>query len=175
MQDYFSESLLRILREEGPKALIEPHNYDVRSNLMWASTWALNGWIAKGVPEDWATHLIGHEITALFGLDHGQTLAIVLPGVMRIMREEKGAKIVQMGERVFDISTGTFEEKIDATIDQVEAFFRYMGVGTRLADYGLTENIINPIVARIEERGWNLGENGTITPDKIREILKDRE
>lgn len=174
VQDRFAESILSVLVEEGPQALKTPEDYEVRSNLMWASTWALNGWISKGVPEDWATHMIGHEITALYGLDHGQTLAIVLPGVLSVMRGEKGAKIMQMGERVFGVSEGDEASRIEQSIAKLEAFFVSMGVKTRLSDYGLAEDCIEPVVKRLADRGVVLGENKTITPEKIREILKSR-
>ena len=174
VQDRFAESILSVLVEEGPQALKTPENYEVRSNLMWASTWALNGWISKGVPEDWATHMIGHEITAGYGLDHGQTLAIVLPGVLSVMRGEKGAKIMQMGERVFGVSEGDEASRIEQSIAKLEAFFASMGVKTRLSDYGLAEDCIEPVVKRLADRGVVLGENKTITPEKVREILKSR-
>lgn len=174
VQDRFAESILSVLVEEGPQALKTPEDYEVRSNLMWASTWALNGWISKGVPEDWATHMIGHEITALYGLDHGQTLAIVLPGVLSVMRGEKGAKIMQMGERVFGVSEGDEASRIEQSIAKLEAFFASMGVKTRLSDYGLAEDCIEPVVKRLADRGVVLGENKTITPEKVREILKSR-
>ena len=174
VQDRFAESILSVLVEEGPQALKTPEDYEVRSNLMWASTWALNGWISKGVPEDWATHMIGHEITALYGLDHGQTLAIVLPGVLSVMRGEKGAKIMQMGERVFGVSEGDEASRIEQSIAKFEAFFVSMGVKTRLSDYGLAEDCIEPVVKRLADRGVVLGENKTITPEKVREILKSR-
>jgi len=172
--DYFAESIIRILVEDGPQALKEPRNYDVRANLMWAATWALNGWISKGVPEDWASHMIGHEITALYGLDHGQTLAIVLPGVMEIMRKEKGDKIMQLGSNVFNINEGSNEEKITKTIEAVDQFFRSMGAGTRFADYNLAPSAIDPIVKRFEERDWMLGEHQNITAPVIRKILSNR-
>ena len=104
IQDFFAESILKVLVKNGEKALKSPENYEIRSNLMWASSWALNGWIGQGVPEDWATHQIGHEITALYGIDHAQTLAIVLPGLLEELIEFKTEKLVQMGEHVFGIS-----------------------------------------------------------------------
>ncbi|MFA7061140.1 MAG: iron-containing alcohol dehydrogenase, partial [Pedobacter sp.] len=72
IQDRFAEGLLLTLIEEGPKALAEPDNYDVRSNLMWCASLGLNGLIGAGVPQDWATHMVGHELTALYGLDHAK-------------------------------------------------------------------------------------------------------
>lgn len=174
ISDRFSESILITLVEESKKVFKDPENYDTRANLMWAATLGLNGLIGCGVPQDWATHMIGHELTVLYGLDHGITLAIVLPGLMKIMKDEKGEKILQMGERVFNIREGEKEERIDKTIKATEDFFLSIGIPTRLSDYGLDKKSIDPIVQRMIERKWSLGENGTINPEKVRLILLDR-
>lgn len=171
LQDYMAEGIVKTLVAEGPKALKDPTDYDVRSNLMWASTWALNGWIACGVPEDWATHMIGHEITAFFGLDHAQTLAIVLPGVMTVLKEQKSKKIQRLGKEVFGIEGA---DAIAKTIKVVELFFEEMGVKTHLSDYGLGDEAIDKVVNRLAERGWKLGECHNIAPEVIREILTIR-
>jgi NADP-dependent alcohol dehydrogenase len=163
-----AEAIVKTLVAEGPKALVTPADYDVRANLMWASTWALNGWIAKGVPEDWATHMIGHELTAFYGLDHGQTLAIVLPGVMTVLKEQKGKKIIRLGKEVF----GT--EGIDDTIKAVEGFFEQMGVKTHLSDYNLDDEAIARVTSRLADRGWILGECHNITADVVKEVLTIR-
>lgn len=174
ISDRFAESILITLVEEAPKVFKDPNNYDVRANLMWAATLGLNGLIACGVPEDWATHVIGHELTAFHGLDHGVTLAIVLPGVMNIMRDEKADKILQYAERVFGITQGTKEERIDKAILATQSFFASLDIPTRLSDVNLNDTCIEPIVKRMVDRGWNLGENGTISPEKVRQILIDR-
>ncbi|NDV97094.1 iron-containing alcohol dehydrogenase [Dysgonomonas sp. 521] len=168
LQDNMAEAIVKTLVEEGPKALKEPTNYDVRANLMWASTWALNGWIACGVPEDWATHMIGHELTAFYGLDHGQTLAIVLPGIMTVLREQKGKKITRLGKEVFGIQG---DNAIDRTIKSVENFFESMGVKTHLSDYGLGDEAISKVTERLAGRGWKLGECHNITADVVKEVL----
>lgn len=168
LQDHMAEAIVKTLVIEGPKALVTPTDYDVRANLMWASTWALNGWISQGVPEDWATHMIGHEITAFYGLDHAQTLAIVLPGVMTVLKEQKGKKIIRLGKEVF----GT--DDIDDTIKAVEGFFEKMGVKTHLSDYGLDDEAIAKVSDRLAKRGWKLGECGNITADTVKEILTIR-
>jgi NADP-dependent alcohol dehydrogenase len=168
LQDHMAEAIVKTLVIEGPKALVTPTDYDVRANLMWASTWALNGWISQGVPSDWATHMIGHELTAFYGLDHGQTLAIVLPGVMTVLKEQKGKKIVRLGKEVF----GT--EGVDKTIGAVEDFFEKMGVKTRLSDYGLGDEAIVKVADRLAKRGWKLGECHNITADVVKEILTAR-
>jgi NADP-dependent alcohol dehydrogenase len=168
LQDHMAEAIVKTLVIEGPKALVTPTDYDVRANLMWASTWALNGWISQGVPEDWATHMIGHEITAFYGLDHAQTLAIVLPGVMTVLKEQKGKKIIRLGKEVFG-TTG-----IDNTIKAVENFFEKMGVKTHLSDYNLGDETIAKVAGRLAERSWKLGECHNITVDLVKEILAIR-
>lgn len=175
IQDKFAESILTTLVTEGPKALETPKDYDVRANLMWASTWALNGWIGCGVPEDWATHQIGHELTALYGLDHAQTLAIVLPGVMTILKEQKAEKILQLGQQVFGIySNLSREERLDNTIKAVENFFEEIQIKTHLSDYGLNKESIDKVCSKLQGRGWTLGEKSNITPEVVREILMSR-
>ena len=116
IQDRFAEGILLTLIEDGPKALKEPENYDVRANVMWAATQALNGLIGAGVPQDWATHMLGHELTAMHGLDHAQTLAIVLPALWNEKRDTKRAKLLQYAERVWNITEGSDDERIDAAI-----------------------------------------------------------
>lgn len=168
LQDLMAEAILKTLVANGPKALKEPTNYDVRANLMWASTWGLNGWIGCGVPQDWATHMIGHEITAFYGLDHGQTLAIVLPGIMTVLKEQKSKKIIRLGREVFGIEG---EGAIEKTIAAVENFFESMGIKTRLSDYNVDDKVAEKVADRMEQRGWKLGECGNITPETIKEIL----
>lgn len=174
LQDLFAESILKVLVQNGERALKSPQNYEVRANLMWASSWGLNGWIAQGVPEDWATHMIGHELTAFFGLDHAQTLAIVLPGLLDVLRQDKAEKLLQLGEHVFGIANGSLEERIQASIDAIEEFFRSMGVGTRFGDYGLGEDAVRKVVQRYRERGWILGERQNITAEVVERILMKR-
>lgn len=175
IQDKFAESILTTLVTEGPKALETPKDYDVRANLMWASTWALNGWIGCGVPEDWATHQIGHELTALYGLDHAQTLAIVLPGVMTILKEQKAEKILQLGQQVFGIYNNlSREERLDNTIKAVENFFEEIQIKTHLSDYGLNKESIDKVCSKLQGRGWTLGEKSNVTPEVVREILMSR-
>lgn len=175
LQDFFAESILKTLLIEGPKVLETPDDYDVRANLMWASTWALNGWISCGVPQDWATHGIGHELTALYGLDHGQTLAIVLPGVLTVMSEQKADKIIRLGEQVFGIYNNmTRDERIKYTINAVDAFFKEMGVPTHLSDYGLGVEAVEAVHERLQKRGWKLGEKHNITADVAKDILLTR-
>ena len=173
VQDRYAESLLQTLIEVGPQALATPEDYDVRANLMWSATQALNGLIGAGVPQDWATHMIGHELTALHGIDHGRTLAIVLPAVMEVRREAKRDKLLQYAERVWDIRDGDADARIDAAIARTRSFFESLGVPTRLGDYQLGADAIDPLVAALEKHGMTqLGEKQDITPDVSRQILQ---
>lgn len=173
IQDRFAEGILLTLIEEGPKALAEADNYDVRANVMWAATQALNGLIGAGVPQDWATHMLGHELTALHGLDHAQTLAVVLPSLWNVKRDSKRAKLLQYAARVWNITEGTDDQRIDAAITATRRFFESMGVGTRLSDYGLDGSSIPQLIAKLEEHGMTkLGENQDITLDVSRRIYE---
>lgn len=172
VQDRFAEGLLLTIMEDGPVALAEPTNYQARANLMWAATMALNDLIACGVPGDWATHRIGHELTGLYGLDHAATLAIVLPSLLTVKRAQKRDKLLQYAERVFGITTGDEEARIDEAIARTRAFFEAMGVRTRLADYGLDATAI-PAVSEKLRQHWPvpLGEHRDVTPEAAAEIL----
>ncbi|WP_031568381.1 iron-containing alcohol dehydrogenase [Rheinheimera texasensis] len=173
VQDRFAEGLLLTLLEFGPKAIAAPQDYNIRANLMWTATMALNGLIGVGVPQDWSTHMIGHQLTALYGLDHAQTLAIVLPAVMQQQREQKREKLLQYGRRVFNLQHQDEERLIDETISHTRAFFEQMGVPTRLADYGINADPKAAVVAKLTElKAERLGEHGDITPDVVAQILQ---
>lgn len=174
LQDRFAESILATLIEEGPKVLANRKDYDAAANFMWSATMALNGLIGVGVPQDWATHGIGHELTAFHGIDHARTLAIVLPGVMKIKRNEKKEKILQYGKRIWGITEGTDDEKIDAAIAKTIEFFESVGLPTTLPDYNVTEESVTKIVARFEKRRYKLGEKADIGYLEIEQILMDR-
>jgi NADP-dependent alcohol dehydrogenase len=171
IQDRWAEGVMQTLIEVGPQALANPLSYDVRANLMWSCTMALNGIISVGVPTDWATHMIGHELTAFFGLDHAVTLAIVLPSLLRETRDEKKQKLLQYGHRVWGIEVGTEEMKVEEAIDRTEKFFRSLGLKTRLSEHNITQEQLKPIIERFVNRKWKLGEMKTITPDRVEKIL----
>jgi NADP-dependent alcohol dehydrogenase len=174
IQDRFAEAIMKTLIEEGPKVLANRTDYDAAANFMWSATMALNGLIAVGVPQDWATHMIGHELTAYHGIDHARTLAIVLPGIMHIKREQKKDKILQLGERVWGILDGNDAERIDATIKKTIEFFESVGIPTKLPDYSVTSETIDTICTRFEKRRFKIGEKADIGPAEIRLILEDR-
>ena len=173
IQDRFAEAILITLIEEGPKVYANPADYEAMANLMWSATMALNGLIMCGVPGDWSVHSIGHELTALHGIDHARTLAIVLPGLWKVLKEEKGKKLLQYGQRVWNINEGTEEERIDAAISKTAEFFESLGIKTHLSDYGVKEDTIENIVRRFEDRKWmELGDRGLTTPEATRKALR---
>lgn len=175
VQDRFSESLLKTLIEVAPDVYADPSDYDAMSNLMWAATMALNGLIGKGVPGDWSVHDIGHELTALHNIDHARTLAIVLPGLWEVLKEEKMDKLVQYGERVWDITEGTNRERADRAIELTVQFFESLGVKTRLSDYEVSQDTIDTIVNRFAERSrFGFGDRRLVTAEVVRKILQNR-
>ena len=173
VQDRYAEGLLQTLIEVGPQALATPHDYDVRANLMWAATQALHGAVGAGVPQDWATHMIGHEITALYGLDHAQTLAVVLPNLLHVRRGVKRAKLLQYADRVWGLRAGDEEARIDQAIAHTRAFFESLGVRTRLGDYGVGAEAVDRVVAQLEAHGMvRLGEDRAVDLAMSRRIVE---
>jgi NADP-dependent alcohol dehydrogenase len=170
LQDRQAEAVLLTLIEEGPKALENPTDYDARANVMWSATQALAGAIACGVPQDWATHMMGHELTALYGLDHAQTLAVVFPATMQYCRGAKKSKLLKYADRVWGLRDGSEDARIDAAIAKTEEFFRSLGVKTRLAEYGVTEGI-GRVGQRIAARGEKIGEHAKLGREDIDGIL----
>ena len=173
VQDRFAEGLLHTLIEDGPRVFAEPDNMMVRENLMWSATMALNGLIGAGVPQDWSTHMLGHEVTALYGLDHAQTLAIVLPRMMNAMRQQKEAKLLQYAERIWGITEQDKNLAIDQAIEKTEAFFHSVNMPTRLSDYQLDEKVADAVVEQLERHDMTeLGESQQVTLDISRAVLK---
>lgn len=172
VMDRWAEGIVQTLVEIAPKIRENQHDYDLMADFMMSATMGLNGFIALGVEQDWATHMIGHELTALTGLTHGHTLAIVLPGTMQVLRKEKGDKIVQLGERVFGVTEGSHDERIDETIRRVEAFFRSLGLTTRLSEENVGQDVIDEIERRFVERDVYFGEDGLVTGAVARQILE---
>lgn len=171
IQDRFSEGIMRTLVEIGPRLLVSPDDLSLRANLAMAATMGLNGLIAAGVPEDWATHRIGHELTALFGLDHAVSLAVVLPALLRDQLEAKKAKLAQCGARVFDITETDETLAARKTIDAIESFLRVMIGKIRLSDYGIVLGDAAVVWQRFADRDWHLGERGAIDAAAVERIL----
>lgn len=175
VQDAWAASLLKVLIAEGPKVLENRHDYDANANLMWAASMALNGLIGTGVPADWSTHMIGHEITALYGVDHAQTLAIVLPAVLTVMKDEKADKLLHFAEHVWGIQGLDKNEVIEAAITATENFFISLGIKVKLSDYDIPAEAIELICKKLEAKRYvKLGENKNISPDVVAQILKLR-
>ncbi|MBF0184070.1 MAG: iron-containing alcohol dehydrogenase [Magnetococcales bacterium] len=173
LQDRQAEAILATLVEEAAKVQRQPDSYEVRANLMWCATQGLNGLIGCGVVQDWATHLIGHELTALYGLDHGQSLAVLLPGVWQYTRNAKQAKLAQFARRVWG-QQGNEEELAQSAISTTESFFRSLGVKTRLSEYGIGEEAAQAVGERIEARGMPLGELANLGGKEVAAIVRLR-
>ncbi|WP_442768333.1 iron-containing alcohol dehydrogenase [Acinetobacter bohemicus] len=173
VQDRFAEGLLQTLIEIGPKILEDSADYDTRANLMWSASMALNGLIGAGVPQDWSTHLIGHELTALYGIDHARTLAIVLPANLQVRRQEKREKLLQYAARVWQIVEGDEEQRIDAAITRTRTFFEQLGLPTRLSNYQLGATDIEIIITQLESHNLTqLGEHKNVSLEISRQILE---
>lgn len=171
LQDRFAESILQTLIEDGPKTLANPTDYEARASLMWCATMALNQLIGQGVVQDWSSHRIGHELTALYGLDHGQTLAIILPCIMQVRRAAKHAKLVQYGRRVWGLTSASEDEVIDQAIAKTRAFFESLGLPTQLKGHGVTCEV-DKVIAQLERHNMTaLGERGEVTLPVVREVL----
>lgn len=173
LQDRLAESVLSTLVEIGPNAMATPPDYQARANLMWCATMALNGLIGQGVPQDWTTHMIGHELTAITGIDHARTLAAVWPGVVAVQRETKRAKLAQFAARVWGLAEGPEDARIDQAIAKTRAFFESVGVPSGLKGYEVPTDISSAIATRLNERGdLPLGERGDIDADTVKRILE---
>jgi len=174
LQDRISESILQTLIEIGPDVVENPTNYKLASNFVWSATMALNGLIQKGVPSDWATHMIGHELTALYEIDHARTLAIIGPNLYRVMFDTKKEKLAQYGQRVWNIQGNSTEEIAEKAIEKTVEFFHKMGMKTKISENAENiEKTADFIVNRFEERGWKaMGEKQNITLEKVRAIVE---
>jgi NADP-dependent alcohol dehydrogenase len=175
LQDRYAEAILKTLIEEGPKYVENPTDSDAAQNVVWSATMALNGLLATGVVTDWATHSIGHELTVLHGIDHARTLAIVWPGMMRVMGDEKKQKLLQFAERVWNIREGSDPDKTEMAIAKTEEFFNILGVPTSLKNYDLGRETISNVIKNLEDNNYiTLGEKKLVTPAKVLEILENR-
>ncbi len=173
IQDRFAEGILSTLIEEGDKCIQIKDDYDSRANLMFSATMALNGLIGSGVTHDWATHMMGHELTALYGIDHARTLAVILPSLLRVQKESKREKLLQFADRVWDIKGGTPEERITQAINMTEDFFNRMGLPTKLKFYKIEKSDFPKIVEAVQNHiPVSLGENQDIDKEKMLQILE---
>ncbi|MBF0326307.1 MAG: iron-containing alcohol dehydrogenase [Alphaproteobacteria bacterium] len=173
LQDRLAEAVLATLVEIAPKVMATPPDYQARANLMWCATMALNGLIGQGVPQDWSTHMIGHELTALYGIDHARSLAAVWPGVAAVRREAKRAKLLQFAARVWGLTEGAEDTRIDQAVAKTRAFFESVGVPAGTIAAGIPAEAAQLVSARLSERGGlPLGEDGAIGAAEVRAILE---
>ena len=172
--DRWAEGVIATAMEVAPLVQADQHNYDVMADYMYSATMALNNFIRMGVTQDWSTHQIGHELTALCGVTHGESLAIVYPGTAEVLRKQKKAKLLQFGERVLGICEGSEDERVDQVIARIEAFFKSLGLATRLSEKGIGVDVVEEIARRFNERGVHFGEAKNVTGDVAREILMKR-
>lgn len=172
LMDRWAEGILHTVIEIAPKTRANQHDYEVMSEYMLSATLALNDMIRMGVTQDWATHMIGHELTALHGLTHGATLAIVINGTLRVLRDQKRGKLLQYGERIFGIMGGTEQERIDRTIAANEEFFRSLGLATHLSEEGIGDESIAEVERRFNAAGVAHGEGANVDGAMARRILE---
>lgn len=174
LQDRMAESILQTLVEIAPVIMKDPTDYQAASNFMWSCTMALNGLIAEGVPTDWAVHMMGHELTALFGIDHARTLAIIAPNHYRYNFESKKEKLAQYATRVWNVTEGTVDDKANVAIERTEEFFHSLGIATKLSEYTSNyQGTAEEIAKRFANRGWKgLGERGLLAPNRVEQIVK---
>lgn len=172
IMDRWAEGVLLSIKEIATKIKENPRDYDLMADYMLAATLALNDFIRMGITQDWTTHQIGHELTALHGTTHGHSLAIVMPGLLRVLKPQKQAKLLQYGERIFGITEGSDQERAEKAIEMTESFYRSLGLTTRLSEEGIGKETIETIARRFNERGVAFGENHNVTGDVAREILE---
>ena len=171
IMDRWAEGILQTIMELAPKIMNDQHDYDTMADFMLSATMALNDFIRMGVSQDWTTHMIGHELTAFHGVDHGLSLAIVLGGTLRVLKEQKRSKLLQYGERIFNITQGSEDERIELAITKTEEFFKSVGMKTRLSEIGIGIDTIETITERFNSNGTLLGENRNVSGEVVRQIL----
>lgn len=173
LQDRFAESIMQTLIEIAPRVMDNPADYEAAANFMWSCTMALNGLIQKGVPTDWSVHAIGHELTALFGIDHARTLAVIVPSHYRFNFEAKKEKLAQYGQRVWGLAEGDTDAVAEAAIEKTEAFFSSLEIDITLSAYtDQFEGTAEKIEQRFQERGWlGLGEHKKLSPADVAKIV----
>ncbi|MFC1586754.1 iron-containing alcohol dehydrogenase [Planctomycetota bacterium] len=173
LQDRQAEAILLALIDAAPEIMAEKPDYEARANFMWCAALALNGLIGCGVPQDWSTHVIGHELTALYGIDHAQSLVIVAPSLLRHQRDNKRDKLLQYGRRVWQLQDADEDRLIESAIDRTEEFFRSLGMATRLSEYDIdVQDAAVRVSERIDRSGMKLGERRQISPEHVADILR---
>jgi NADP-dependent alcohol dehydrogenase len=173
IMDRWAEGILQTIIEIAPKIKDNKKDYDLMADFMLSATMALNDFIRMGVVEDWSTHQISHVITALHGITHAEALTLLHCGLLKTMKEQKKEKLLQYAKRIWNINTGTDDEKIDEALNKTEMFFKSLGLATKLGEKNIGDDTIEEIVRRFIVRGIKLGEGQNITSDVIRNILEN--
>ena len=173
IMDRWAEGIMQTILEIAPMILENPRDYDLMADFMLSATLALNDIIRMGISQDWSTHMIGHELTALHGITHAESLAMVLPGTLRTLKKQKFAKLLQYSERVLGITGGTPDERIELAITRTEEFFRSLGLSTRISEAGIGVETVELIAGRFRKSGVAYGENKNVTGDVARQILME--
>lgn len=174
LQDNWAFGIIKTLIQEAPKVLANNTDYEAKANIFWCATCGLNYWINVGVVQDWSTHRIGHELTAIYGLAHGQSLAVVMPRLWKACKANKAKKLAKLAREVFGCTETDDLKASDCAIEKTEEFFNSLGMKTKLTDYDVNPlEAAEKIKARFEARGTVLGENAKITPQVVYDILKN--
>lgn len=174
LQDSWALGLIKTLVQEGPKVIKNNRDYDAKANICWCATCGLNFWLAVGTVQDWSTHRIGHELTAIYGLAHGQSLAIVLPRLWQERQADKSVKLAKLAREVFGCPETDDLKASDCAIKKSEEFFNSLGMPTKLADYNVDAlEAAQRVKDRFEERGTLLGEDLKVTPQMVYDVLKN--
>ncbi|CQB86284.1 Alcohol dehydrogenase YqhD [Chlamydia trachomatis] len=173
VMDRMAEGLLLNIIDIAPRLIQDHTDYDTACEYMLSATFGLNYFLAMGVEEDWLTHMIGHELTALAGVTHGASLMMLLPSVMRVMLPEKRDKIIQMGRRVFGITGLDNDATVQATIKAVEQFIHSLGLASSMREGQIAPKVAEEIIHRFQQRGTSLGTQRSATPEKIQLIIED--
>ncbi len=167
----FSETVLEVLIEWGPK-LVETRSEEACENVMWAANQALNGLIGAGVPQDWSTHMIGHAITAIYGVDHARTLSMIMPSVFRYCLNTKAPMLARYARRVWKSDQLDDVKAAEQAIVRTEEFMAHMGCPVRISQQDALEVDVEALVSHLEKAGHTeLGENQDIRPEDVRKIL----
>jgi len=173
LQDSWALGLIKTLVQEAPKVFANPEDYEARANIFWCATCGLNFWLSVGLPQDWSTHRIGHELTAFYGLAHGESLAIVLPRLWSARKVEKAQKLAKLAREVFGCQEFDDLKAAECAIKKTEEFFNSLGMPTTLANYNIDPlEAAQRVKERFETRGTVLGEDLKVTPEMVYEVLK---
>lgn len=173
VSDGISEGLMKAIIKEAPKVMENPRDYDSRANIMWAGTLAHNGICGCGKAEDWASHGMEHEISALYGVAHGAGLSVILLAYMRFMLDHKPERVAKLGETLFDIKVKDEKSMAASAIEKFENFFKSIGMPVNFHELGIEKPDIDLMVKKVHQnKGETFGAYYPITPEVSRAIYE---